>query len=138
MQVEVKQTGTINNKLALVKMIKDYTKWGLKESKDWVDSLSIGKIQYIDVSNPVNFEHELNQIGGVKCDSKSRIRQKKLLDIGIGELSDKIEFFSEELSDDLVRNYGSTYSDSLRFFKDFLSKMDEKDIDNLRVKYNDN
>ncbi len=38
MQVEVKQTGVITNKLALVKMIKDYTKWGLKESKDWVDS----------------------------------------------------------------------------------------------------
>ncbi len=138
MQVEVKQTGVITNKLALVKMIKDYTKWGLKESKDWVDSLSIGKIQTIDVINPVNFEHELSQIGGVKCDSKSRIRQKKLLDIGIGELSDKIEFFSEELCDDLVKNYGSTYSDHIRFFKDFLSRMDEKTIDNMRLKYDDN
>lgn len=139
MLVEVSKAGwgSITNKLAVVKLIKDYTGKGLKEVKDWVDEFdSVSTLsKTIDVSNPVNFEHELSQIGGngylVSRDVKSRIRQRKIVKIGLGDLNDKIELLSEDLTNDLVRNYGSSFNSINEFFNDFLSKLDEKTIDKL-------
>jgi len=131
MQIEVKQTGIISNKLALIKMIKSHTQWGLKQAKDWVDNFSFGKSQSLDVLDPIKFERELEEIGGVKSYSTSQKRQRKLISIGLGDMEDKIDFLSQELTDDLAKNYGCAYSDYLRFFTDLLIDMDENSINTL-------
>ncbi len=122
MQIEVKQTGIISN--------KSHTQWGLKQAKDWVDNFSFGKSQSLDVLDPIKFERELEEIGGVKSYSTSQKRQRKLISIGLGDMENKIDFLSQELTD-LAKNYGCAYSDYLRFFKDLLIDMDENNINTL-------
>jgi hypothetical protein len=131
MQVEVKKTGCIENKLQLCKFIKDSTGWGLKDSKDWLDSLDSEGAKLIDVSDPIQFELGLMDIRGVSCDSKSKIRQRKLVEIGIGDKDDKIFVISEKLTEDLMKNYGTSYKGIKEFFRDFLTEFGEEKLNEL-------
>lgn len=131
MQVEVKKIGRINNKLQLVKFIKDITGWGLKEAKNWADNLDYQGTSVINVIDPVRFELEYMSIDGIQCDSKERVRQRKLVGIGVGDMDDKISVLSEKMTEDLIKNYGTTYPNIKMFFKDFLTEFEEEKLNEL-------
>ena len=142
MLVEVRRigTGTITKKLATVKLIKEYSGMSLKEAKDWVDEFDGSgplfskhvQLKSIDVSNSANFEYALSQLNdGVHliASDRSKRRQRKIVEIGLGDLNDKIEILSEELTCDVMGNY--SYDSIKELITEFLTQLDEKTLDKL-------
>lgn len=84
-----------NSKLALVKFIRDITGYGLKDSKDIVDSVS-------NASQVLKFWKSIKQISDIRdtlsnCDGCKytmtdiqSIRNKKLIELGLGSIDDLI------------------------------------------------
>lgn len=110
-------------KLAFVKLIKEVSGLGLKESKDIADTFDY------DINRPVEFEiprdksidqfrKDLKEIGGqylVKGGLEFD-REYKLLTLGLGEKEDYVDFISENL------NYFTNQQEAIKIILTKLSK----------------
>jgi hypothetical protein len=95
MKVKIKITSTIESKLAFVKSIKRCSNYGLKESKDIADWLSININKYKDVDlNDINgFKYELMS-NNVKNVVLADNRDLNILKLGLGEKEEYLEYLS--------------------------------------------
>jgi hypothetical protein len=120
------------SKLAFVKLIKEVSGLGLKESKDIADTFDydINKSVEFEILTPSKsieqFKKDLKNIGGqylvnggVEFD-----REYKLLTLGLGEQEDYVDFISENL------NYFSNQEDTIKLILTKLSKEDLIEITN--------
>ena len=106
-----------SSKLALVKAIKFASGWGLKDSKDFVDSTDTkyqqqfsqnrtGRIGLMDLeltkAELDEFETQLRNCTGAtfELNGTSKLRNRKLIELG---LYDKDELIEELVEDDLFR-----------------------------------
>lgn len=102
-KVKLKLNKSVSSKLQFVKIIKDYTELGLKESKNVVDTLhaDMSKSVEITISNDKNVEDFIGEMrlhlkdevsinGGIKFQ-----RNHNLLSLGLGEKEDYIEHILE-------------------------------------------
>lgn len=128
------------SKLAFVKLIKQVSGLGLKESKDIVDTLHherCGIFDY-DINKTVEFEilkdisidqfrKDLKEIGGqyLVNGGLEFEREYKLLTLGLGEQEDYVDFISENL------NYFANQEDTIKFI---LSKLTKEDLIELTKK----
>jgi hypothetical protein len=79
------------NKLGLVKSVKMATGWGLKESKDWVDSEGSKSFTvYLDDLKLAEFKHELQKYesGVYHISDLEENRNRVLIKLGIGSKED--------------------------------------------------
>lgn len=98
-KIQIKSKKSIETKLHLVKLVKDYTDLSLKDSKDICDRLSykIGHIEFITISedkNPLDFIKEINSSFSGVFEINGGIvtkRDHNLLLLGIGEKEDYIK-----------------------------------------------
>ena len=120
------------SKLAFVKLIKEVSGLGLKESKDIADTFDY------DINRPVEFEisrdksidqfrKDLKEIGGqyLVNGGLEFEREYKLLTLGLGEQEDYVDFISENL------NYFTNQEDTIKFI---LSKLTKEDLIELTKK----
>ena len=119
------------SKLAFVKLIKEVSGLGLKESKDIADTFdyNINKVVEFEISRDKSidqFRKDLREIGGqylvnggVEFD-----REYKLLTLGLGEQEDYVDFISQNL------NYFTNQQEAIKFILTKLSKEDLIEITN--------
>ena len=135
-KVRMKCVEKTPSKLAFVKLIKEVSGLGLKESKDIADTFDydINKTVEFEMSRDKSIEQfrkDLKDIGGqylvnggVEFD-----REYKLLTLGLGEQEDYVDFISENL------NYFTNQEDTIKFI---LSKLTKEDLIELinKLDYN--
>jgi ribosomal protein L7/L12 len=126
------------SRLAFVKLIKDVSGLGLKESKDISDTFdydinSVVEFEILDKSID-QFRKDLELIGGqylvnggVEFD-----REYKLLTLGLGEQKDYVDFISENL------NYFDNQEGIIKLILTKLSKEDLIEITNKLDMYGSN
>jgi hypothetical protein len=119
------------SKLAFVKLLKEVTGYGLKESKDIADTFDydINKVVEFEISRDKSidqFRKDLREIGGqylvnggVEFD-----REYKLLTLGLGEQEDYVDFISQNL------NYFTNQQEAIKLILTKLSKEDLIEITN--------
>lgn len=118
------------SKLAFVKLIKQVSGLGLKESKDIADTFDydINKTVEFEIPRDISidqFRKDLKEIGGqylVRKEKNGGIefeREYKLLTLGLGEQEDYVDFISENL------NYFTNQEDTIKFI---LSKLTKEDL----------
>jgi hypothetical protein len=119
------------SKLAFVKLIKEVSGLGLKESKDIADTFDydINKVVEFEIltSKSIDqFRKNLKDMGGqylvnggVEFD-----REYKLLTLGLGEQEDYVDFISENL------NYFTNQQEAIKIILTKLSKEDLIEITN--------
>lgn len=134
--VEVEVNGDIKSALQLVKIIKDHTGWGLKESKDWYDSLKVIRKGSISVNNATLFENNISLVGGISVNNTAKRRLEKLIKIGIVGRDEKIDFYSEKISTDFISssvdNSGKINFDKAnQYIKNLLSKLDDENLEKV-------
>lgn len=131
--IRIKLKGKVISKLAFVKVVKDYTDWGLKDSKDFADKLfydfenGLDRFSDIELKNNNDFQSFVNSmidigvkayiVGGVQFN-----RDFKMLSIGIGEKEDYVRFISEHIK-------SSTYDNSI--LDKVLSKLDKAQLNEI-------
>jgi hypothetical protein len=132
-----------NLKLAFVKCVKTHTNLGLKEAKDWCDSINsrpYSKTYFpLEIKTNVHdFVYELNSLTGYEFEVIDTIEERnyKLISLGLGDLSDKIDIVSKELARKLdieckTRNQESLYGIYIEFFQDFLLDLEDEKLDKL-------
>jgi hypothetical protein len=114
------------SKLAFVKLIKQVSGLGLKESKDIADTFDydINKTIEFEISRDISIEQfrkDLNDIGGhylINGDLEFD-REYRLLTLGLGELEDYVDFISENL------NYFTNQGEIIKLI---LSKLNKEDL----------
>lgn len=135
MVVEVEMDYQFSEILRLVKLVKDHTGWGLKESKDWVDNLRDTKKSSLEVKNVSLFEKEINPIKGVSTNNKAKIRLEKLIKIGIAGRDEKIEFYSEKMALDLLTSLRDSseinFDRAKQYIRDLISKLDDENLEKV-------
>ena len=119
------------SKLVLVKLIKELSGLGLKESKDIADSFDYDINKTVEFEIPTSksidqFRRDLKDMGGqylinggVEFD-----REYKLLTLGLGEQEDYVDFISENL------NYFTNQQEAIKIILTKLSKEDLIEITN--------
>lgn len=128
-------------KLQVVKLIKDVTGLGLKDSKDFIDESNHQNVMFrrrMSMKELTSFREKLSDCSGIKyaMEDKSDIRHMKLMSMG---LCDKEEVI-EELSKLLL--YEITESDTeelISLLGDILSYIDEDkmvDLYNKKIERN--
>jgi hypothetical protein len=105
-QIKVKYIGgSTYSLLAFVKIVKDHTGLGLKDAKDFVDSVrdNPGVEIPLFVYNPIEFEKDLIQSNqnSFLVINTLKDRQDKLIQLGLGDKQDIIDSLSEEISHEL-------------------------------------
>jgi len=120
------------SKLAFVKLIKEVSGLGLKESKDIADTFDydINRIVEFEISREISIEQfrkDLNDVGGqyIVNGGLEFEREYKLLTLGLGEQDDYVDFISENL------NYFTNQHDTIKFI---LSKLTKEDLIELTKK----
>jgi hypothetical protein len=120
------------SKLAFVKLIKEVSGLGLKESKDIADTFDydINRIVEFEISREISIEQfrkDLNDVGGqyIVNGGLEFEREYKLLTLGLGEQDDYVDFISENL------NYFTNQDDTIKFI---LSKLTKEDLIELTKK----
>ena len=116
----IKSIGEEPNKLRMVKLIKDFTGMGLKDSKDFLDSVSTNNRPSqitldLNLDQEKDFLKRLNEVRGIEWtfnDSSYR-RQLKLVQLGL--IDNK-----QELVEILKREFNSTI-----FLDDILNLLSE-------------
>jgi hypothetical protein len=121
------------NKLALVKLIKQVSDLGLKDSKNIVDTFDYDinmsvEFEILNNKSIEIFRNELKEIGGqysvnggVEFD-----RELKLLKLGLGQEKDYVDFISENLS----------YTNNEDIIKFILGKLNKEDLIQIINKLN--
>jgi hypothetical protein len=130
-KVRMKCVESTPSKLAFIKLIKEVSGLGLKESKDIADifDYNINKTVEFEMSRDKSieqFKKDLKDIGGqylvnggVEFD-----REYKLLILGLGEQEDYIDFISDNL------NYFTNQEEAIKFILAKLSKEDLIELTN--------
>ena len=120
------------SKLAFVKLIKQVSGLGLKESKDIADTFDydINKTVEFEIPKDISidqFRKDLKEIGGqyLVNGGLEFEREYKLLTLGLGEQEDYVDFISENL------NYFTNQEDTIKFI---LSKLTKEDLIELTKK----
>lgn len=120
------------SKLAFVKLIKQVSGLGLKESKDIADTFDydINKTVEFEIPRDISidqFRKDLKEIGGqyLVNGGLEFEREYKLLTLGLGEQEDYVDFISENL------NYLTNQEDTIKFI---LSKLTKEDLIELTKK----
>ena len=138
--VKVKCIGKVNNLLQFVKTMKDHTGLGLKEAKDLCDSIrsNEGQEYLVWVNSPESFEKEVREKIGpmIYISNREKERQVKLVSLGLGDDSDKIDLITDELASKLLMVVKQNQNrDLYPIFKDFLfdvvSGMTSEQLDEL-------
>jgi hypothetical protein len=131
-KIRMKCVQKTQSKLAFVKLIKEVSGLGLRDSKDIVDSFDydINKIVEFEISKDRSiekFREELKDIGGeyLVNGGLEFEREYKLLTLGLGEQEDYVDFISENL------NYFTNQEDTIKFI---LSKLTKEDLIELTKK----
>lgn len=89
------------NKLMFVKILKDYTELGLKDSKDICDRLHEMPYRPIEIDIKDSDVNQLRQdllsidLNFIMNGDKKFERERKLLALGLGEKEDYVSFFVE-------------------------------------------
>lgn len=119
------------SKLAFVKLIKEVSGLGLRESKDIADTFDydINKTADFEIltSKSIDqFRKDLSQVGGqyLVNGSVEFDREYKLLTLGLGEQEDYVDFISENL------NYFTNQQEAIKIILTKLSKEDLIEITN--------
>ena len=108
-KLRIKLLSKCENKLQVVKLIKDCTGLGLKDSKDIADDMfnKIGLVREIEITEPYTkdgkvfnpfekFTTNINQFGDFQVTGGlSWERDSKMLGLGIGEIEDYAIFVSD-------------------------------------------
>ena len=111
-KLRIKLLSKCENKLQVVKLIKDCTGLGLKDSKDIADDMfnKIGLVREIEIVEPYTkdgkvfnpfeeFTTKINQFGDFRVTGGlSWERDSKMLGLGIGETEDYATFVSDYMS----------------------------------------
>jgi len=127
--VRIKLIENCPNKLQFVKLIKECSGLGLKESKDICDRLHNGEIQIFEArdDDAVNYAKKFRQ-DIVNCGGKFQVsggvefqRDYKMLELGIGDDSDYVDFISESIFQNNLEN-------SEEFLKFVLSKFNREQL----------
>jgi hypothetical protein len=127
--VRIKRIENCPNKLIFVRLIKDCSNLGLKESKDICDRLHAGEVQTFEVreDDAVNYAKKFRQ-DIVSCGGKFQVsggvefqRNYKMLQLGIGDDSDYIDFISESIFQNNLEN-------SEEFLKFVLTKFNREQL----------
>ncbi len=99
MKIKIKCITPTTSKLALVKMIKEHSLLGLRDSKDIADELLPGVTKEVDIINEKEFVKKINQIDGKYYVGLDQIRDVKLLKLGIGNTEEYTKFIAEHILD---------------------------------------
>jgi hypothetical protein len=129
--IRIKLIGKSPNKLALVKLIKDCSGLGLKESKDICDALHDypGMVQSFETrqddtgTNYVKkFREEIKNCGGefIVSGGTELMREFKMLELGIGDNQDYADF--------IIDYYENNFEDQKEFLKFVLSKLKREEL----------
>jgi hypothetical protein len=129
--IRIKLLEKCTNKLVFVKLIKDCSVLGLKESKDVCDSLHNypGVIQNFEarqdntgINYAKKFRDEIVNCGGkfIISGGTDFMRNFKILDLGIGDNEDYANF--------IVDYYENNFEDQKEFLKFVLSKLNREDL----------
>lgn len=124
-----------DNKLQVVKLIKDCTGLGLKQSKDIADEMfnNIGLVREIELIEPYlkegktfnpfeEFTTKIKDFGDFQVTGGlSWERDSKMLGIGIGELEDYLNFISEFMS-------YNNLDENKMILKSIFSKLNKEDL----------
>ncbi len=134
-KIRIKLLAKCDQKLQVVKLIKDCTGLGLRDSKDIADEMfnDIGLVKEIDLAKPYirdgktfnpydeftknihNFGH-FQVTGGLSWE-----RDAKMLGIGVGDIEDYASFVSDYMS------YNNTDENRI-ILENLFSKLDKKDL----------
>lgn len=113
------------SKLAFVKLIKEVSGLGLKESKDIADTFDYDINKVAEFEIPISksieqFRKDLVDIGGqyLVNNGIEFDREYKLLTLGLGEQEDYVDFISDNL------NYFTNQDEAVKFILTKLSKED--------------
>ena len=127
--VRIKLIENCPNKLQFVKLIKECSGLGLKESKDICDRLHAGEVQTFEVreDDAVNYAKKFRQ-DIVSCGGRFQVsggvefqRNYKMLELGIGDDSDYVDFISESIFQNNLEN-------SEEFLKFVLTKFNREQL----------
>lgn len=112
MRIRIKLLSKCENKLQVLKLIKDCTGLGLRESKDIADLMfnNIGLVREIELTEPYlregnvfnpyqEFTTKIKEFGDFQLTGGlSWERNVKMLSLGIGETGDYVNFVSEYMT----------------------------------------
>jgi hypothetical protein len=132
--MRIKLIRPLNSKLQFVKTIKTFSGMGLKESKDLCDDMHDNINVYyninIEVSKKEEFIKEIKyhfNDGVVVNGSLQYERAAKMLELGIGEKMDYIDFIKDEIKTNIL-------SDSEEILDMVLYKLSKEDIEEVFFK----
>ena len=130
--------------LVLVKVIKECTGLGLKDSKEILDLFNTGVLNCIKIAvqNAKEFQFKLNETDWIfKIENTKSKRISKLLELGLGDIDDKVENIAEFLSKEIISRLdnpsnrykapSANYIVYNEFFIDLISKLDSEQIEKL-------
>ena len=134
-RIRMKLLSKCDSKLQVVKLIKDCSGLGLRESKDIADEMfnHIGLVKEIDLIEPYikdgknfnpyeEFTKNINQFGDFQVTGGlSWQRDAKMLGIGVGDIEDYVNFLSDYMS------YNNT-DENKTILENLFSKLDKKDL----------
>lgn len=128
--IKIKLLEGTPNKLTLVKLIKDCSGLGLKESKEICDNLHHfpGNVQSFEtrqdgiINYAKKFREDIKTCGGKFTVSGGQefIREYKMLDLGIGENQDYTDF--------IIEYFENNFEDQKDFLKFVLSKLKREEL----------
>lgn len=133
-KVRIKLKSDIRSKLAFVKAVKVYTGWGLKESKDFTDTLCDDfrnkreRSSELILKNSHDFKSFLRDLKDIGVDAYITggiewERDFKMLSLGIGEKEDYIDFIFEYIK-------GTPYDEDI-ILNIILSKLNKDELNNI-------
>jgi len=129
-------------KLMLLKAIKIATNWGLKESKDFMDESSYSPVMFRKrmTSFELNkFKEGLSscQNADYRLDDVERIRNRKLINLGLADKQDLVSEISELMIHLLFIN-NLNYEKVNEMMQDIISNIDEPKLKQIYSKYESN
>ncbi len=126
--IKLKLIEKAESKLQLVKLIKDCSGLGLRESKDICDNLHAGMTQTFEtrqdgiVNYSKKFREEIKNCGGkfIVSGGTEFLREFKMLDLGIGDNEDYVDF--------IVEYFENNFEDQKDFLKFVLSNLKREEL----------
>ncbi len=126
--IKLKLIEKAESKLQLVKLIKDCSGLGLRESKDICDNLHAGMTQTFEtrqdgiVNYAKKFREEIKNCGGkfIVSGGTEFLREFKMLDLGIGD--------NEDYADFIVEYFENNFEDQKDFLKFVLSNLKREEL----------
>jgi len=140
--IRIKLISPISNRLKFVKLIKECSNLSLRDSRDICDRLHNGEIQIFEVreNDNINYAKKFRE-DIIDCGGNFQVsggiefqRNYKILELGIGEDSDYIDFISESFFQNILKNPQD-------FLKSVLKKLKREELielfDNSKESYKD-